>query len=562
MAGNSRLFKRLVMPYFILITIIISITTVITYFASVSILRNEAVKSQRKVAERTAQLTDTFVEELIALADQVNHQQKITGLFYRVQDENDKSKNYFDTDILSSIDISSSLKSLLAGRKGQYNIVIYNNLGDWVSSQNYLINREKPAEFTRAEQYNKTVEEVHSNGGFVIKSPAENPWTNSGIVYITFQKELKNEYSEESCGIIEIRASVTQLEELLADGENTGGQVLIRNLSNGEIIYPYGYDEEENVSYITAPLKKIGWDAAIPYNDGDIKDFSTQLILLFVILYIVLMAVVLVVALAIGRYVSKPILQLAEHVRKIDTPEGKLVPIEKSIDEIKELEESFNTMLRHMNNSLQREKKAYSLALQAQMNPHFLYNSLAVIGAAGTEAGADNVYDMCTKLSDMLRYVAAYEKVTVQLKEEISHTRNYLSLMKSRYEELFTYSIEVDDKLMGIPVPKLFIQPLAENCFKHGFKETQPPWNIKITMQGSRDKWELVIRDNGSGITQERIEEINKEINNALSDMVVGNIGGLGIANTIIRLKMTHNSRINYSISNDNGMVIRIVSGD
>lgn len=562
MAGNSRLFKRLVMPYFILITIIISITTVITYFASVSILRNEAVKSQRKVAERTAQLTDTFVEELIALADQVNHQQKITGLFYRVQDENDKSKNYFDTDILSSIDISSSLKSLLAGRKGQYNILIYNNLGDWVSSQNYLINREKPAEFTRAEQYNKTVEEVRSNGGFVIKSPSENPWTNSGIVYITFQTELKNEYSEESCGIIEIRASVTQLEELLADSESTGGQVLIRNLSNGEIIYPYGYDEEENVSYITAPLKKIGWDAAIPYNDGDIKVFSTQLILLFVILYIVLIAIVLVVALIIGRYVSKPILQLAEHVRKIDTPEGKLVPIEKSIDEIKELEESFNTMLRHMNNSLQREKKAYSLALQAQMNPHFLYNSLAVIGAAGTEAGADNVYDMCTKLSDMLRYVAAYEKVTVQLKEEISHTRNYLSLMKSRYEELFTYSIEVDDKLMGIPVPKLFIQPLAENCFKHGFKKTQPPWNIVITMQGSRDKWELVIRDNGSGITQERIEEINKEIENALSDMVVGNIGGLGIANTIIRLKMTHNSRINYSISNDNGMVIRIVSGD
>ena len=93
MAGNSQLFKRVVMPYFILITIIISITTVITYFASVSMLRSEAVKSQQKVAERTAQLTDTFVEELSALADQVNHQQKITGLFYRVQNENDKSTN-------------------------------------------------------------------------------------------------------------------------------------------------------------------------------------------------------------------------------------------------------------------------------------------------------------------------------------------------------------------------------------------------------------------------------------------------------------------------------------
>ncbi|MGN0149572.1 MAG: sensor histidine kinase [Clostridia bacterium] len=561
MTRNSQLFKRIVQPYFILLTVIISIATVIVYSASVSKVRNEAVKSFQKLAGRTAQLTDTYIDELSALADQVNHQQKITGMFYNAQNGSSERSNCFDNDVLNSIDISSTLKNLLAGRTGQYNISIYNNYGDFISSHNYMMNNENFKAFTESGGYEKAMTALHSNGGVMVQPPAKNPWTNSDVIYITLQMELKNDYSEDACGIIEVRASVKQLDELLSEGGNDHGQILIRNKANGRIIYPYGYEDVENISYINAPLSRADWEAAIPYNDGVPKGFSLQLILLFVILYGILITLMFIVASIIGRHVSEPILQLSERVREIGTPQGKIMPVDGAIDEIKELEESFNIMLRHMDDSLQREKKAYSLALQAQMNPHFLYNSLSVIGAAGMESGADNVYDMCIKLSDMLRYVAAYEKITVPLREEIAHTENYLSLMKSRYEDLFDYSVEVEEELINIPVPKLFIQPLAENCFMHGFKSKEPPWNIKIIMRGSRDEWELIIRDNGSGITEQRIAEVNKNVEDALSKRTVGDIGGLGIVNTMVRLKMTHNSNISYDIKNDNGMIIRIVSG-
>lgn len=560
MARHSQLFKKLVRPYFILLTVIISVATVIAYYASVSRVRNETVKSLQKLAERTSKLTDTFIDELDSLAAQVNHQSKITGFFYNIQGDDNDNSNYFDTDVLNSIDISSTLKDLLAGRTGDYNILIYNDKGDYVSSHNHVVNRDKIAKYLMSGSYTETVKTIRTNGGILVYPPSVNPWTNSGSVYITLKTELKNEYSQESCGIIEVRASLSLLDELLSDGGN-GGQVLIRNLKNGEIIYPYGHKDKENFSYITAPLGSVGWEAEIPYSDGVSGGFRLQLILLFVILYIILISLMLAASVIIGKHVSEPILKLAGRVREIDTPEGKLKPTEGAIDEIKELEESFNTMLKHMNNSLQREKKAYSLALQAQMNPHFLYNSLSVIGAAGLEAGADRVYDMCIELSDMLRYVAAYEKVTVQLKEEITHTKNYLSLMKSRYEDYFEYSIYVDETLFNMPVPKLFIQPLAENCFMHGFKEKEPPWKIEITMRGTRKNWELVIRDNGSGISKERINEIYKKEQKASLDMTVSDIGGLGIVNTVIRLKMTHNSDITYEIKNDNGTVIRIISG-
>ena len=134
--------------------------------------------------------------------------------------------------------------------------------------------------------------------------------------------------------------------------------------------------------------------------------------------------------------------------------------------------------------------------------------------------------------------------------------------MKSRYEDYFSYKIDVSDDLMNIPVPKLFIQPLAENCFIHAFKEKEPPWNIDIKMVGTKDRWELIIKDNGSGISEERIAEIKDKIDKALNERQVGNIGGLGIVNTIVRLTMTHNKNLKYDIYNDNGMKIKIVVGE
>lgn len=284
---------------------------------------------------------------------------------------------------------------------------------------------------------------------------------------------------------------------------------------------------------------------------------------IFVALYAILLVFVFLISRTIGKEVIKPISQLANHVCKIDAPDDKMAHInDDAIDEIKELEDSFEKMLERMNSSIIQEKKAYALALQAQMNPHFLYNMLAVISSAGSEAGCDSVSTMCVELSDMLRYVAAYQKVTVPLKEEIIHTKNYLALMKSRYEDYFSYKIDVSDDLMNIPVPKLFIQPLAENCFIHAFKEKEPPWNIDIKMIGTKDRWELIIKDNGSGISEERIAEIKDKIDKALNERQVGNIGGLGIVNTIVRLTMTHNKNLKYDIYNDNGMEIKIVVGE
>lgn len=110
-------------------------------------------------------------------------------------------------------------------------------------------------------------------------------------------------------------------------------------------------------------------------------------------------------------------------------------------------------------------------------------------------------------------------------------------------------------------VPKLCIQPLAENCFKHGFKNAEPPWNVDIEMHGKLKNWELIVKDNGTGIAEECISELKSKIDSAADEMNLGEIGGIGIVNTIVRLKILHNKEVKYQIYNDNGAVIRITVG-
>lgn len=125
----------------------------------------------------------------------------------------------------------------------------------------------------------------------------------------------------------------------------------------------------------------------------------------------------------------------------------------------------------------------------------------------------------------------------------------------------FSYDITIDEDLKKMTVPKLCIQPLVENCFSHGFKEKEPPWHISISMRGTLSRWELIIRDNGTGISQEQIDEIDERIKTVLRKKLPAGMGGLGVASAIVRFKLTNNENISYKIFNDEGMVIVVRSG-
>ena len=198
------------------------------------------------------------------------------------------------------------------------------------------------------------------------------------------------------------------------------------------------------------------------------------------------------------------------------------------------------------------------------MNPHFLYNMLSAIIESGEEENSPRTVAMCMKLTDMMRYIADYNGDRVSFAQELQHTRNYLDLMKERYESRFTYQITVDEDALSILVPKLIVQPLAENCFKHGFTGCRPPWHIDIRLHRKSGGWELTVQDNGAGIARGKIIEIHQRVEAFAGDMS-GNFEslkaeGMGLINSILRLTLLQKTPPDYEIKNlpDGGTIVRI----
>ncbi len=269
-------------------------------------------------------------------------------------------------------------------------------------------------------------------------------------------------------------------------------------------------------------------------------------------------------------YIAKPLHTLSKDISGISLHNISHVLTspkrDYSVEELQQLDAAYRQMLVRINKSISFEMKAYLRALQSQMNPHFLYNMLSAIVESGEEENSPRTVAMCMKLTEMMRYIADYNNDRVTFECELQHARNYLDLMKERYENRFTYAIRADEDALSILVPKLVVQPLAENCFKHGFSASRPPWRIDIDLRRIGSGWELTVQDNGVGITQIKINEIHQRILSFEKDMSGSfeslKADGMGLINSILRLTLLQNTPPTYEIQNLGGGTIVRIGGE
>jgi Predicted signal transduction protein with a C-terminal ATPase domain len=176
------------------------------------------------------------------------------------------------------------------------------------------------------------------------------------------------------------------------------------------------------------------------------------------------------------------------------------------------------------------------LALQSQMNPHFLYNTLNGIywEALGLTGKPNKASDMVENLSDILDYSLSRPNQAVTIQEEMEHTRRYIEIMKSRYNNRFDVIWEVDDTVLSTEIPRLLLQPLVENSIYHGIKEKEGMGLIKIRIVEKQGFVEAAVIDNGLGIPPERLSELRRNLSGALEEMT----GHIGLLNTNRRLQL------------------------
>ena len=199
-------------------------------------------------------------------------------------------------------------------------------------------------------------------------------------------------------------------------------------------------------------------------------------------------------------------------------------------------------------------------ALQMQINPHFVYNTLNIISAKSMESGNYDVIEICDQFAQMLRYSTDTRSRTATMAEELENARYYLMLSKARYEDNLEFTIDVPENLTSLTVPKLTLQPLVENALSHGFNGANALRKLWITGHIEKARFILEIRDNGNGFSEDSLSRLRRQIeqveNNQLS--IQSGDGHIGLINTCLRLHYYSKGTMHMSIRNENGAVVTL----
>ena len=261
------------------------------------------------------------------------------------------------------------------------------------------------------------------------------------------------------------------------------------------------------------------------------------------ILNISLTVIVIVVGafafLYISRSLMNPIRKLMSMSDKISEGDFSSRTELSTSDEFSDLARGMNTMAREiellLEKGIEEQKQLQKMEhkiLQAQIRPHFLYNTLdAIIWAAE----ADNISDVITlveSLSSFFRISLSHGIDYIPIQDEIEHVHNYLVIQQIRYSDVLSYEINVDEDIPNIKILKLLLQPLVENSLYHGIKNTRERGKIIVSVKKKCEKLRFSVTDNGIGMTKETLESLINDINHGNGEK------GYGLFNVNRRLKL------------------------
>ena len=292
------------------------------------------------------------------------------------------------------------------------------------------------------------------------------------------------------------------------------------------------------------------------------------------ILLITLGALVLTVLASglVSRRITRPLADMCDQIEKIELDNPAPLPdVDSDIREIRTLHESFSrmqsTLSGHVTKLLElqnQEMQSRMLALQAQMNPHFLFNSLQAIQAMADEGMDAEIAEMCQSMAGILRYISSDAAQMVPLEKEILHTKDYLRCMEIRYQGDLTCEVDVPEAMNPVPVPKLCVQLLAENAIK--FTTTRrPPYRIRIEGSIRANGYELRIRDNGPGFEQETMDALTEQMKEIRSTSTLPSlkISGMGILHVYIRFFLLYGEDFVFRLENNpDGGACVVIGGE
>lgn len=264
---------------------------------------------------------------------------------------------------------------------------------------------------------------------------------------------------------------------------------------------------------------------------------------------------------------TKRITELSTVFKSVDSDHLIPMPYEGGRDEISSMIRNYNRMVKRTNELIQTvyknkireqemlvgQKNAELLALHSQINPHFLFNVLESIRMHSILKKENETADMVAKLAIMQRQYVEWGNDSVSITKEIEFVKAYLALQKYRFGDRLNYSIDIEENCGEYKIPKLTIVTFVENACVHGIESKASPGWIFVRINRKEDNLYIEIEDTGSGMEEEKLLELEKNMKNANIEMLKSN-GRVGILNACVRLKMISENQVDFCLDGEEGV--------
>lgn len=274
---------------------------------------------------------------------------------------------------------------------------------------------------------------------------------------------------------------------------------------------------KQDVIIVSEKIPVADWYIVRFVNRDSATQLFSDMIEIMAAILIVVACISLAYAMWITRIINKPVKALMQVCTKVAKGDFDAHVELKRKDEFGELGDTFNRMLREINRLFDQERanqkrKAeleYQI-LEAQINPHFLYNTLDSIKWLAVMQGMDNIGEMSTALINLLQYNLGKKEGETILRDEVESVRNYIIIQKYRYSDIFEFTTSIDEEAANCRVLRFILQPLVENSIIHGFGEERANYRVHIAARIYDDKLHIKVIDNGAGMDHESTKLLNR----------------------------------------------------
>ncbi|WP_379163607.1 sensor histidine kinase [Paenibacillus sp. sgz5001063] len=283
-----------------------------------------------------------------------------------------------------------------------------------------------------------------------------------------------------------------------------------------------GYFEEDGAVFIYQRIESSGlnWTLVKQIPVSYLYREANESARINIMLLVLLMVMIIALTILISFRITAPIKQLTRYMNQVQTGNLEIDIRPTGKDEIGLVTERFRSMMDTINNLILREyrlelsNKTNELrALQSQINPHFMNNTLQIIGTLALELKVPQIYALLSALAKMMRYSMYNDEKIVTVQNELDHVKAYIELQKERFENKFTFRYDMEESLLKALMPKMILQPIVENYFKHGFNLARTDGLIEITAARlDSGRMEIIIHNNGSSIPAARLEALQQEL--------------------------------------------------